>query len=440
MKLTVFLGVLFSSFFAFGQEKNVDNIVAVVGKEIVLQSDIEQLKAYSQQGNEPKTDCELLEISLSEKMMVHHAKNDTLLKVSKEEVDRQVAQMITQYEEYFKDEQKMIRFFGFKNLSDLKKELFSIQKDKFLVERLKQKITSSLDVSPNETEVFYKKNKDGLPTTKEELELAHIVIYPTITEKNKQVVINKLNEIRENILNKKFTFAEEAILYSEDPGSSANGGLIENVSRGKMVKEFEAQAFSLNEDEISAPFETEYGFHIVKLERKRGQILDLRHILISIKPTNSELEEAKKLADSIHSKLITKKITFSDAAKEFSADKFTKFNGGKMINQETGNNLFEKDKLTTRELFSIVVIDESGISSVFEDIYERKPAFRMLKILQSYPAHQLSITTDYERIKRIALMEKSKEEVDKWIKQQSKKNYVKINESLDYCKPFIKFL
>ncbi len=431
----------FFSSFLFSQEQKADNIVAIVGSEIILQSDLMQLKNYlqGQKENQETTDCELLENTLAEKIMISHAKNDTLLTVSKPEVDKQVSGLIEQYKEYFKEESKMLSFFGYKNQTDFRTELYSIQKDKFLVEKLKQKITSNLDVSPKETRDFYNKNKDKLPSTKEELEMSQIVITPKISEENKKVVVQKLNKIRESILNKKSTFAEEAILYSEDPGSSAEGGLITNVARGKMVKEFEAQAYSLEAEEISSPFETEYGFHIIQLEKKKGQLLDLRHILISVKPTISELEDAKKLTDSIYSKIKLGKITFSNAAKEFSIDKFTKYNGGKMINQQTGNNLFERDKLTTKELFSIVAKDSTGISSVFEDLYEQKPAFRILKVLNEYPAHQLSVDTDYERIKRIAIQEKSKEISTKWMKSAVKKAYVKINEDYNYCKTFIPY-
>lgn len=429
------------SFANYAQETKVDHIIAIAGKEIILQSDIEQLKNFNKsQEGEQKSDCQLLENSLMEKIMIHQAKNDTLLTVSKQEVDRQVEEMVNQYREYFKEEKKITNFFGYRTIYDLKSDLYNIQKDRFLVEKLKQKITSNLDVSPNETNEFYQKYKEELPTTKEELEMAQIVILPKISPENKKLIIKKLEEIRENIMSGKTTFAEEAILYSEDPGSASDGGFIREVKRGQMVKEFEAQAFSLDEGSISPPFESDFGFHIIKLEKKKGQILDLRHILISIKPTISEIEEAKKLTDSIHSKLITGKISFQQAAKEFSFDKLTKNNGGKMINLQTGNNLFERDKLSTKELFSIVGIDENKISSVFEDSFDQKPAFRIIKFLHEYPAHKLSIESDYERIKKMAIQLKTKETLSNWMKSEIKKVYLKLNDDYSYCRSFISFL
>ncbi|MFA9290139.1 MAG: peptidylprolyl isomerase [Solirubrobacteraceae bacterium] len=422
------------------QEIKIDNIIAVVGKEVILKSDIDQLKSFVEESNKKQTDCELLENIISEKIIVYKAKNDTLLNVTPTEIEKQVNQVFKQYKDYFEDDGKILDYFGYKNITNLKEELSKSQKEKMLAERMRQKLSSNLDVSPKETKDFFEKNKDFLPSTKEELELAQIVISPKILKENKIKVIGILQEIRQNILAGKSRFEEEALLNSEDKGSAVEGGMIKNVERGKMVKNFEAQAFSLKEGEISNPFETEFGFHIIKLESKRGQILDLRHILISVKPSQVEIEEAKKISDSIRSKLLVNKSLLSSLAKDFSSDKTSKFNSGKMINPQTGSNLFEKDQLSTKELFSVIEAEGTGVSSVFQDLVEGKPVFRILIILNTFPAHQLTIDKDYERIRNFALNQKTTNVINDWIKISAKQINIKIGDDLGYCKPLILFL
>jgi peptidyl-prolyl cis-trans isomerase SurA len=264
---------------------------------------------------------------LFQKLLVHHAEVDSV-EVGDEEVegnmDRRIQQLIAQMGG---DRRKLEDYYG-KSIIEIKEEMRPLMKEQLTAQRMQFAITDGVEVTPTEIQEFYNSiPQDSLPLINTEVELAQIVKYPDVAEEAKQEVIDKLNDLRERILNGS-SFASMAILYSEDPGSNKNGGMYNGIKRGQFVKEFEAVAFNLQADEVSEPFETEYGYHIVQLIQKRGEELDLRHILIKPKLSQENLEEAKAFLDSISSMITAGNLTWDEAAEQFSDDEQTKFNGG----------------------------------------------------------------------------------------------------------------
>src|SRR5690606_3491238 len=212
---------------------------------------------------------------------------------------------------------------------------------------------------------FYEEFKAELPDIPEEVEVSHIVIAPEIFPENEQKVIDELNNYKKEI-EEGASFATKAILYSQDPGSASNGGLIQNVKRGQMVPEFDAVVFNLQEGEISEPFKTDFGYHIAFLEKRRGQELDIRHILIQLKPTPEEIAITQQKLDSIILQIEAGEMTFKEAAFRYSIDKYTKFNGGKLMDSNSGEDKMDRSKLPTKMLLAISGLNDGDISEPFE--------------------------------------------------------------------------
>ena len=229
------------------------------------------------------------------------------------------------------------------------------------------------------------------------------------------------------------SFADMAKKYSQDPGSAANGGQILNVRREQMVKEFDAVAFGLEEGQISEPFETEYGFHIVYLEKKKGQVIDLRHILLMSVPNQEEIKAAIKKLEDIREDIKSEKITFNQAALKYSDDKYTKYNGGLLSNSQTGDNRFEKIKLPTKVLYNLSGLGKGDLSEVFEDKENNRTVVKLLKITDVIPAHKMNLEIDYNRIKGFAQKTKENEVIEKWVEAQIPSTFITVQDEYKKC-------
>src|SRR5690606_38650682 len=275
-----------------------DGVAAVVGNEIILESDIErdyvQAKA---QGFEIENECEFLENILIDKVLLSKAKEDTLINITDDRVSRQVDGTIQRFLSQG-SEAEILKYFGYNTMPEFKQELRGIMKDQAYSQEKQAMITKDIEATPEEVLNFYQQYKDELPEVPEEVEISHIAVYPDIFPENEQKVIDELAQIKKDV-EEGASFATKAILYSNDPGSSSNGGLMTNVTRGMMVPEFDAVIFNLQEGEISEPFKTDFGYHIAMMEKRKGQEVDVRHILIQLKPTAEETAITKAKLDSL---------------------------------------------------------------------------------------------------------------------------------------------
>jgi peptidyl-prolyl cis-trans isomerase SurA len=410
----------------------VDGISAVVGNEIVLESDIQEQANYAQQQGENVTDkCKFIEKIIGNKLLIYQAKKDTLIEdrtsAIKENTDSKYAQILSQ----FPDEKAMLAAYKFRTPYEMKNAMEKIDVDQYYGQAKYGRITEKADVTPNEVTDFYTLYKSQLPEVKDEVTLAQISLYPKLTEAHKQILIDKLKKIKQDIKNGE-TFENEARIYSEDPVSAKSGGLIKNISKGKMVKIFEATALNLQEGEISDPVESEFGFHIIQLVKKSGNMYDARHILLLSVPDAGEIATAKKELDSIKTLITKGEITFKNAAFRFSNDKNTKFSGG-IISGQDGSDKLEKSTLPANIAYQIAGVNKGDMTDVFEDDLNNKKVVTLLKVEDIIAAHRLDIATDYNRIKDLALNKKKNEMVEKWINAEIPKTFISLNKRYDDC-------
>ena len=314
--IAVFFGLVINTLSA-QEKKRVDGVIAVVGDHFILESDIEQGYIQARANGvdvSDKSKCYFLNILLESKLMAHQAIQDSLVVTDVEVnsfIDTQVDRMVEEYGSM----DRTLKAYNKKSYEDFRAFFFDIVKTNKLGEAMQNEIVKDIQISPEEVKRFYNGiAKDELPIIGKEVELAEIIIKPEISKAEKQKAIDKLNEIRNDIIQYGSSFHNKAIAYSEDPGSVSTGGLMTMTKKDPFVKEFKDVAFSLREGEISMPFETEFGYHIVFLEKIEGPKLTLRHILISPKPSAEAVVEAKEKIEKIRNSVLNKEMTFAEAA------------------------------------------------------------------------------------------------------------------------------
>ena len=420
--------------FASAQPQTVDGVTAIVGGDVILKSDIEeQYDVFNRQNfGKPVTYCEVFEELLFQKLLIHHAAIDSI-SVGEEEVeanmDRRIQQLIMQM-----GDQKKLEDFYEKSVVEIKEDMRSLIKEQLTAQRMQMTVVEGIEVTPSEVREYYENlQEDSIPLISAEVELSQIVKYPELSEEAEQEVITKLEELKDRIENGT-SFSSMAILYSEDPGSNKKGGEYKGIQRGVFVKEFEAVAFNLRKGEISDPFKTEFGYHIVQLLEKRGEELDLRHILIKPKLTQENLQEAKNFLDSVSVAIADGKMTFEEASRRFSDDEQTRFNGGQMSNFQSGNNKFEVSQLD-RGLFGLISsLTEDEISAAtFYRTEDQREAFRIVRLDAKYEPHRANLDLDFTRIKGFALQQKQAKTVEEWKEEKLADTFVKINEGYYDC-------
>lgn len=442
MNKNINFALLFTFIFAFfGIKMNaqhkagdlVDGIAVVVGNEIILESDIEDQANYAkQQGANVADRCEFVESIISNKLLIYEAKRDTLIENRSAAIKENAGQKYNQILGQFPDEKTMLATYKFRTSYEMKNAIEKIDTDNYYGQMKYGRITDKADVTPNEVTDFFNTYKFQLPEVKDEVSLSQITMYPKLTDAHKDEIIARLNKIKKDILAGE-TFESQARIYSEDPGSAANGGLYKNISKGKMVKPFEAAALNLQEGEMSDPVESEFGYHLIQLVKKSGKIYDARHILLKAEPNASEIATAKKELDSIRTLILDGKLTFKEAAYRFSDDKKTKFNAG-VLTSEDGSDKMEKLNLPPTVSYQIAGHNKGDITDVFQDtIQQDKKVVSIVKIDDVIAAHQLDITTDYDRIKQMALNKKKNEMVEKWVKEKLPNVFISINSRYKDC-------
>ncbi len=416
----------------YAQDKKIDGVAAVIGNEVVLESDIQRdYMLAQQQGAEVPDQCSFVSNILVQKMVLTHAKQDTLVSVSTERTKARALSILEDFKSRGSEEE-ILAVYGVRTMAELQNELEIIVNENQLIQAKRELIEDNTDASPEDVKNFFNQYKDELPKINEEVELSHIVMYPVITPEHKQEIIDQLNGIKKEI-QEGASFSTKAILYSEDPGSSNNGGLYQNIRRGTFVPEFDAVAFNLEEGEISDPVESKFGFHLIQLDKRLGQAIDVRHILIVPKPTDEEMRVAHNLMDSIKTQISEGKMTFKEAALKYSEDKYTRYNGGKLTNPQSGENRFERSKLPMKQVYAIAGLESGQMAEPFETEFENRKALELLKLDLVVPAHKISLETDYTRVQNMAVQQKQQEKLFDWIEDQLADTFIKIHDDYQHC-------
>lgn len=414
-----------------------EGIVAVIGKRIILKSEVdgsyEALNAQYQQQGLSLEICDVVEDQLMEKLLLHHAEIDSVL-VDESEVDGNIdrrLQMLIQ--QFGGDERKLEQYYG-KSIAEIRQEMRPLMSNQLTAQRMQFTITQNVEVTPTEVQEYYNSlPKDSLPLINSEVEMAQIVIYPEVDQEAEQEVIDRLTEFKSRIEEGR-SFATMAILYSEDPGSSKNGGEYTGIKRGQFVKEFEAVAFNLQPGEISDPFRTVYGYHIVQLLQKRGEELDLRHILIKPKISDENLNEARVALDSVRAKINSGELTFARAVELYSEDDGTRYNNGMLMNPQTGDTKWDVSVMDRTVFYAIQNLNTGSVSEpVLWRDEEQKEAFRIIKVTSRTEPHQANMLQDYNRLQAMALQQKQADEMDEWVTQKIRETYIHINNDYYNC-------
>jgi peptidyl-prolyl cis-trans isomerase SurA len=415
----------------FSQNTTVDKIIAVIGKEPVLQSELEGTMMMQEKGERQLTKCQTLEQLVFTKLLITQADKDSVT-VTDAEVDAEMNKRFNYYILQFGSEEKLEEFYG-KRINVIKDELRSDVEDQMLAQRMQQKITGDLKLSPAEVRLYYNQiPSDSLPLISSEMEILQLVRKPPINKDEKLKTKQTLESYRQRVL-KGESMNVLAALYSEDPGSAKQGGLIENVFRGQMVPEFEATAFKLKAGEISEVFETSYGYHFIQMVARRGEMLDLRHILLSPKMTNADYFKAKTDLDSIKQLIENGTYTFEQAVKLFSDDTDTKQSGGILINQASGSTKWTIEDISTLDeklvqTFSNMKVGDLSPIVPFSGM-DGKPGFRLFKLKNRTDPHKANMKEDYARLLQMATTAKQREKVNEWITRHSKNTYIKIDDA-----------
>ena len=438
-KLLISLLLIVALQFSFSQEKiKIDGISSVIGDFIILDSDIDKvLIDMESQGLSTRgiSKCQLLGKLMEDKLYAHHAIQDSL-EFSDNEIYDYVDRQIEYFTEQLGDIDKVLEFYNKRDEISFRDELFEINKTQRLSEMMQENIVEKVEITPEEVRQFFNSiPRIDLPVFGTELEIAQIVVEPKVTEEENERIIDQLKLFREDILEGGMSFASKALLYSQDPGSRSKGGKYTlNRKKPRMFKEFRDVAFSLQEGEISQPFRTEVGWHIVTVDKIRGQEIDVRHILLIPNISAEELREAKEKIDNIRERILNNEITFSDAALQFSDEKETRLNGGVIINPSTNDTRFELVKMDPLLYSQVKDLKDNEMSMPLLDNSENTVSkYKILKVTNRFDEHTADFSLDYVKIKELALTEKQLKTVKKWMEDKIKDTYVNINSDSSYC-------
>ena len=417
---------------ALAQPVLADGVVAVVGNEIILQSDVSIMKETLKREGQDRSECEVLNELILEKLLVHHAAIDSVV-VDDAEIDDNISRRLEQLIAQIGSERRLTEYYK-KSVVEIKEEMRPLMRNQLTAQRMQSTITENVKVTPVEVENVIKGLPlDSLPLIGTEVELAQIIINPKVSAKSEQEAIERLDQLRARILNGS-SFATMAILYSEDPGSNRNGGEYKGIKRGQFVTEFDAVSYNLEVGEISKPFKTEFGYHIVQLQAKRGEELDLRHILVKPKLEQKDLDIAQGRLDSIRTAIKAGTLSFESAAERFSEDEETKLNGGIMLNPNTMDVTFNLDQLDRGIFYAIQNLEVNDLSeaSLVRDP-QGKEYFRLIHLRNKIDPHRANLKQDLALLKQYVENQRRQQTMDAWVARKKAETALKVNGSYADC-------
>lgn len=432
----IFIMALFSVT-AQAQMNKIDGVDVVIGKNVVLSSDIAKFKLDIEQRSEGKikiSDCEMLEQLMLQKLLSHHAVIDSVL-VTEAEVNSAVDRNLAFFTQEFGSIEKVVKQYGFNDLNDLRTELFSIEKENVLVRKEQEKINEGVDITPEEVRIYYNglKEKNELPEFQAEIEMSQIVIYAEPTEEENNRIINKLTELKKEIEGGA-SFKMKAVLNSDDPTATQNGGQLEVTKESQFIKEFKEVAFSLDVGQVSEPFKTLFGYHIIQLHQVKGKTRIVSHILMQPEILESKVQEAKEKIEKIRKEIIEGKITFEEAVAKYSEDKDTKNSGGMIVNPYTNETRFDLTRMDPSLYDKVINTKKGGITEAFYDeTQQNEKMYKIILMKDRTLTHKADLVNDYVKVQKLALQKKNEENITKWSKNKIKDTYIKISDKYDKC-------
>ena len=399
----IIIPCLFFSFYPiFSQDTNkvrlkIDGVSAVVGDYVILNSDID--KAYI-------------------------------------DLESQVEQTIDYFVSRFGTVEKVLEYYKKTSEQSFRNELFEINRIQQLSQQMQAKIIEDIEVTPEEVKAFFEKIPvDDLPIFGAELEVSQIVVEPLVSIIEQKRVVEKFEPMRNDVLENGSSFSSKAILYSQDPGSRSRGGRYTlDRKRPQMVKEFREQAYRLQEGEISQPFKTDFGWHIVTVDKIRGRLIDVRHVLLVPTVSNVALGDAQNKLKLLRKRIQDNEISFKDAALEFSDDQLTRANGAVLINPSTGDTRFELTKLDPQLYNQILKLEDKQISQpILEEDRSGNKKYKIIMVSNRFDEHVADYQSDYSKIKELALKEKQLKTINDWMSEKIMETYITLNKENQLC-------
>ena len=429
------------------ERNKIDGVAAVVGDFLVLDSDIEkqfnQLKA-SGISTDDMTTCQVFGKLLEDKLYQHHAIQDSIT-VNSLEIQSFVDQQIDAFAEQIGSMEKLINYYNKNSEQELRNEMFELNKSSELAKKMQEKIIEETEVTPEEVRQFFNSiPKDDRPFFGTELKVAQIVVIPKTTEEEKKKVIDRLKEFKADVEDNGANFTTKVVLYSDDIASRRSGGkltLNRKKQRGNFDRNFVETVFSLREGEISDPFESDFGYFIIILDKIRGQEYDVRYILLRPKLKPFDIAEAAKKLEDARNTILSGDLTFAEVALEISDETETKFEGGKLINPETQDFNFELTKMDPELYSQIEKLKDGDVSIVLRDEDRLNPVkFKILTVTDRIDEHEANFATDYIKIQALALQNKKLKEIEKWQNTKIGDTYIKIANEYKGCEFFSNWL
>ena len=420
-------------------------MVAVVGGNIILESEIEsQYNQYLGMGYKTgqQTRCTILEDLMYQKLLLAQSAHDSL-KVTDAQVDQEIDRKLKYYIQQFGSVEKFEQYNG-KSVEAFKADIREKQKEFLLSQQMQGKITGELTVSPEEVHAYFNSlPADSIPLINAEIEIGQIVKKPGINPELKEYARKKIEDVRKKVVSGEMGFCAAAAAISDDPGSRLKCGEYDGIQHAQFVPEFEAVAFRLKPNEISEVFETEFGFHFVQMIQRRGDEIDIRHILVSVQSAPSDLTLAKSQLDSIRGRMagigtgMSDTLKFCEAAAKYSDDKETKNSCGLLVNPQTGTTLFEMDLLGQIDPKLVFTIDQMKVGDVSEPVpfqtHDNKEAYRILQLKKRTLPHKANLRDDFPKIQEAALTQKQQKVIKDWVKRKLSTTYVSIADDFLTC-------
>jgi peptidyl-prolyl cis-trans isomerase SurA len=418
------------------QDKVIDEVVAIIGSHPILLSDVEnqyqQARVQGSAGDPLFLRCSIFEELLFQKLLLYQSEIDSLV-VDDDQVNAELDRRLRYYIQQFGSQEKLEDFYD-KTIVEFKAELKEPLRQEMLAAQQQGKITENIKVTPSEIKAYFNQlPPDSIPVIPTEYEIAQIVKQPPISTEELTAAREKINGLRERVL-KGEKFSTLAILYSEDPGSATKGGELGLFARGTMYPEFEAAAFNLkNKADVSEIIKTKAGFHVLQLIERKGEYVNVRHILIVPKVSSLDLMVASNKLDSIAALIRMDSITFDQAVKKYSDDP-GKVNGGLLQNTNSGNTRWPADELDPKVFFIIdkLKVGETSTAVPFTT-EDGTQAYRLLHLRLRTDPHRANLKDDYNTIQEWALNKKKEEAMGKWIAEKSKTAYIRINDKYKNC-------
>lgn len=441
-----FTFLIFNSLFliSWAQPKKIlaDKIVAVVGDKIVLKSDVDnQISDMQRQGIEVPANarCLSLEQAMGVKALVLQAEKDSL-PVSDEEIAADIDNQIRGFINMYGSKEKLEEIAG-RSLYQLKEDFKEGFRDRKLAGMMRNKIVENVRITPNEVKAYFDRiPKDSLAFYESEVEIGQIVVYPKASRDAEEYCIEQLKEFKAQLESGKRDMKTLAALYSDDPGSKDKAGQYEiNRNEKQWDPSFLAKAFSLKEGQISAPFKSKFGYHIIQMVNRAGDDAVVRHILKIPQVTKTETKASIQKLDSVRAKLITSGLTFGEAVNKYSEDEGSKFTGGRKTNQE-GSTYLTLDQLDKDMVIMMKIISVGEYSQPTEFTDERgKKGVRIVYLISKSEPHRENVKDDYNKIAQRALEEKKNEELEKWFTEKIPTYYIKIDDDFKGCEEMQKW-